>query len=344
VAEDFFWLGRQAERAESLARLLRTVTIKLTSESDSASLVELPSLLRVLAEGGQIEPGFVVDEIKLRLPAIERVLPMSVFDDRQSHSLRGTVTRLAHLGAVVRDRLSLDTWQILRQLDEQFWPSSTEADMADMLEKINALLRSLSAFTGLTLENMTRTQAWQFLQLGRRIERGVQTASLIRNMLQDGGATEYAVLESLLEAADSIMTYRSRYLARVQLGPVLDLLLTDESNPRSVAFQLAHCAAHVAQLPRDIDELKETPEQKLATSLLEMIRGVDSQTLARDYILDDATPGKTNRLDWLFTKLESTLPKLSDAVSHRYLIHVGPTQRLAEIGGVELTPQDELAG
>jgi uncharacterized circularly permuted ATP-grasp superfamily protein/uncharacterized alpha-E superfamily protein len=344
VAEDFFWLGRQAERAESLARLLRTVTIKLTSESDSASLVELPSLLRVLAEGGQIEPGFVVDEIKLRLPAIERVLPMSVFDDRQSHSLRGTVTRLAHLGAVVRDRLSLDTWQILRQLDEQFWPSSTEADMADMLEKINALLQSLSAFTGLTLENMTRTQAWQFLQLGRRIERGVQTASLIRNMLQDGGATEYAVLESLLEAADSIMTYRSRYLARVQLGPVLDLLLTDESNPRSVAFQLAHCAAHVAQLPRDIDELKETPEQKLATSLLEMIRGVDSQTLARDYILDDATPGKTNRLDWLFTKLESTLPKLSDAVSHRYLIHVGPTQRLAEIGGVELTPQDELAG
>ena len=68
-----------------------------------------------------------------------------------------------------------------------------------------------------------------------------------------------------------------------------------------------------------------------------MIRHVDSQTLARDYVLGD-----TEQLDWLFMKLESTLPKLSDAVSHRYLIHVGPTQRLAEIGGSELAPLDEI--
>ena len=81
VAEQFFWLGRQAERAESLARQLRTVTVRLTSEVDSTLLAELPSLLRVLAEGGQIEPGFVVDEIKQRLPAIEGMLPISVFDD-----------------------------------------------------------------------------------------------------------------------------------------------------------------------------------------------------------------------------------------------------------------------
>jgi uncharacterized alpha-E superfamily protein len=158
-------------------------------------------------------------------------------------------------------------------------------------------------------------------------------------MLRAGGATEYAVLEALLEVADSIMTYRSRYLARVQLGPVLDLLLTDESNPRSVAFQLANCVAHVEQLPRDADEIDESPEQVLASSLLAMIRGVDSQTLARDYI-----EGDTEQLDWLFMKLESTLPKLSDAVSHRYLIHVGPTQRLAEIGESALKPPVELAG
>jgi uncharacterized alpha-E superfamily protein len=157
-------------------------------------------------------------------------------------------------------------------------------------------------------------------------------------MLRSGGATEYAVLEALLEAADSIMTYRSRYLARLQLGPVLDLLLTDESNPRSVAFQLANCAAHVAQLPRDAEQAQESPEQQLATALVDMIRGVDSQTLARDYI-----EGDTEQLDWLFMKLESTLPKLSDAVSHRYLIHVGPTQRLAEIGDADLVPREEMA-
>jgi uncharacterized circularly permuted ATP-grasp superfamily protein/uncharacterized alpha-E superfamily protein len=338
VAEQFFWLGRQTERAESLARLVRTVTLKLTSEADSASLVELPSLLRVLAEGGQIEPGFVVDEIKLRLPAIERVLPISVFDDQQPHALRATVSKLAHLGAAVRDRISLDTWRILRQVDEQFWPSSAETDLAGMLEKLDGLLRNLSALTGLMLENMTRTQAWQFLQLGRRLERCLQTSSLIRSMLQGNGATEHAVLEALLEVADSIMTYRSRYLARVQLGPVLDLLLTDESNPRSVAFQLANCAAHVEQLPRDPDSRDDSPEKQLVSALLAMIRQIDSQTLARNYILGD-----TEQLDWLFIKLETTLPKLSDAVSHRYLIHAGPTQRLAEIGGIDAPQPNEFA-
>jgi uncharacterized alpha-E superfamily protein len=145
-------------------------------------------------------------------------------------------------------------------------------------------------------------------------------------MLQGSGATEHAALEALLEVADSIMTYRSRYLARMQLGPVLDLLLTDESNPRSVAFQLVNCVAHVGQLPRDVYELDDPPEQKLATSLLQTIRQMDSQELARAYVLGD-----TDRLEWLFMRIESALPRLSDAVSHKYLIHAGPTQRLAEI-------------
>lgn len=337
VAEQFFWIGRQAERAESLARLLRTVTLRLTSEADTALLVELPSLLRVLAEGGQIEPGFVVDEIRSRLPAIERVLPLTVFDEEQPQALRSTVSRLAHLSALVRDRISLDTWRILRQLDEHFWPSTTETDLADLLEKLDSLLRNLSAFTGLALENMTRTQAWQFLQLGRRIERGLQTSNLVRVMLHSGGATEHAVLEALLEVADSIMTYRSRYLARVQLAPVLDLLLTDESNPRSVAFQVACCAEHVEQLPREAGD-EDSPEMKLVATLGDLIRQVDNQALARDFI-----DGETESLDTLLAQLDSLLPRLSDAVSHRYLLHVGPTQRLAEIGEADSLHQPELA-
>jgi uncharacterized alpha-E superfamily protein len=326
VAEDFFWLGRQAERAEALARLLRTVTLRLSSEASGALLPELPYLLRVLAERGQIEPGFVVEEIKTQLPSIEGLLPISVFDDSQVGSLRSMVSKLAHLGSVVRDRISIHTWRILRQMDEQFWPATSDVHLADMLEKIDQLLVNLSAFTGLVLESMTRTQAWQFLHLGRRLERALQTTSLIHIMLQGSGATEHAALEALLEVADSIMTYRSRYLARMQLGPVLDLLLTDESNPRSVAFQLVNCVAHVGQLPRDVYELDDPPEQKLATSLLQTIRQMDSQELARAYVLGD-----TERLEWLFMRIESALPRLSDAVSHKYLIHAGPTQRLAEI-------------
>ena len=175
VAEQFFWLGRQAERAESLARLLRTVTLRLTSEADSASLVELPSLLRVLAEGGQIEPASSSTKSARSCRRSSGCCRCRCSTTSSRTHCGRPSRKLAHLSALVRDRISLDTWRILRQLDEQFWPSTSETDLADLLEKLDALLRNLSAFTGLALENMTRTQAWQFLQLGRRLERGLQT-------------------------------------------------------------------------------------------------------------------------------------------------------------------------
>jgi hypothetical protein len=76
----------------------------------------------------------------------------------------------------------------------------------------------------------------------------------------------------------------------------------------------------------------------MVSSLLAMIRAIDSQSLARNYVLGD-----TEQFDSLFMNLETALPKLSDSVSHRYLIHTGPTQRLAEIGDVEAPQPNAFA-
>ena len=80
-------------RAESLAKLLRSVARRLASEEDAERIPELPHLLRMLAEQGQIEPGYVVEEIRAQLPAIEKQLPKSAFDDGPPAALRATVTR-----------------------------------------------------------------------------------------------------------------------------------------------------------------------------------------------------------------------------------------------------------
>ena len=167
VAEQFFWLGRQAERAESLARLLRIVTLKLTSEADSASLVELPSLLRVLAEGGQIEPGFVVDEIKLAAAGdragaaalgVRRSTAARAPRDGEQAGPPGRGGPRPHFARHLADHPA-DGRAVLAVVDAR--PTSPTCSRSSTL-----LLRNLSAFTGLVLENMTRTQAWQFLQLG----------------------------------------------------------------------------------------------------------------------------------------------------------------------------------
>ena len=110
---------------------------------------------------------------------------------------------------------------------------------------------ALSAFSGLLMENTTRGQGWRFLDIGRRMERALQMGELLRAGLATApdGQIE-ANLQVLLRIADSSITYRSRYLTVLRTDLVLELLLADESNPRSVGFQLAALYDHLTQLPQ----------------------------------------------------------------------------------------------
>ena len=76
----------------------------------------------------------------------------------------------------------------------------------------------------------------------------------------------------LLEIADSSITYRSRYLTSMQADLVLDLLLLDEANPRSVAYQLARLREHIEQLPRSRSLIRRPPEARIAISLLTAVQ------------------------------------------------------------------------
>jgi uncharacterized alpha-E superfamily protein len=326
AAEHFYWLGRHAVRAESLAKLLRSVAQRLASEEDAERIPELPHLIRALAEHGLIEPGYVVDEIRLRLPAIEKQLPKSAFEDGPSGGVRSAVTALARLAATVRDLMSLDSWRIIRQMDEDFRATPGRDPFLDMLDKIDVLLMHLAAYAGQVAETMTRTHSWRFLDLGRRLERALQETTLLRGMLAEGGAGEPEALEAMLEIADSVMTYRSRYASRFQLGAVLDLMICDETNPRSIAHQLVQLAAHAAELPQDARTSGQAPDQGLAGALLSILRRTDIRLVAREY-----EAGETRMLDTLLGDIDATLPELSDLISHRYFFHSGPMQRLAEI-------------
>ncbi len=328
VADNLYWLGRQVERAEGAARLLRTVFIRLASESERESMPELPVLIRALADQGQIEPGFVVEGIRQQLPAIENELPRAMFDEQQPGSLRHTLTALYRLASMVRDRMSLDCWRILNRIEQQSQPPRRGRllEPAEVLSVLSDVIIDLSAFAGLTTESMTRTQGWRFLDIGRRLERSLYTISLARNAVTQLPPQEGPVLESLLEVADSLMTYRARYLSSLQLVPVLDLILTDETNPRSLAFQLVALADHVEQLPRDRNQPQRSPEQRIMMSALGSVRMVDIEALC------ELQPGgERTHLERLLTRLTMQLPKLSDVISHRYLIHAGSARQLAEI-------------
>jgi uncharacterized circularly permuted ATP-grasp superfamily protein/uncharacterized alpha-E superfamily protein len=325
AAEHFFWLGRHSVRAESLAKLLRSAARRLASEEQVDRIPELPHLLRLLAEHGQIEPGYVVEEIRKQLPAIEKQLPKSAFDENPPGALRATVTSMVQLAATLRELMSLDMWRTIRQIGEDFRPTPGRHGFLDLLDKIDVLLVQLAAFAGETDESMTRTYAWRFLDFGRRLERALRESQLVRGMLAVGGGTEPEALQALLEMADSVMTYRSRYASRFQLGAVLDLLVCDETNPRSIAYQLVECVAHVDELRQGAHGTSGAVNRESVALLLRAIRNADIVRIAREFEHGVRAP-----LDNLLGNIDLALPGLSDAISHRYFFHSGPIQRLTE--------------
>ncbi|WP_437192324.1 circularly permuted type 2 ATP-grasp protein [Planctomicrobium sp. SH527] len=324
VADNLFWLGRSIEQAEGSARLLRTLLVSVTSED--SYMVEQQALLRALVEQGQIDPDYVIPELTESLPRIETMLPQAIFDTNHSKSLRSSIIEAMRLISIVRDRMSIDAWRIVQRIDELSRRKIGNA--SDVIEFLDRVILDLVAFSGLAAESMTRTQGWRFLDLGRRVERAHQTAMLLKSTLTTIHDEEQPVLEAVLEVADSIMTYRNRYLATLQAGPVIDLLLNDETNPRSIAYQMVAIAKHVENLPRDEKQATLDLEQRIALSLLNRVRLAEVHELVK---LD--RPKQRLSLDKLLTEICDDLPRLADTMSSRFLIHAGLPRHFGSIQG-----------
>ena len=152
-----------------------------------------------------------------------------------------------------------------------------------ILDQIEDGLGWLAAFNGLMHENMTRNYGWSFLEMGRRIERAFNLSEAILSLF---GAPlereeETGQLLFLLELADSFITYRSRYRLDPMLPLVLDLLLLDESNPRSLAYQLVGISGHLAALPQSQQGAGLTEERPSHPSLLTAVRSPTSKLRGR---------------------------------------------------------------
>ena len=135
--------------------------------------------------------------------------------------------------SVIRDRFSPDAWRAINDLASMIAaPLPIGPTESAIIERVEAALRIISSLSGLAQENMTQLAGWRFLELGRRIERALLTCRLVR-CFAEAGAPDGG-LDVLLELADSQISYRQRYVMIAALAPVIDLVMLDPNNPRSV--------------------------------------------------------------------------------------------------------------
>ena len=205
---------------------------------------------------------------------------------------------------MIRDRLSPDAWRALNDLvaaiDAPLAAGSSESVMLDRVERA---LRIIASFSGLAQENMTRLAGWRFLELGRRIERAILTCRFVRELA--GATAPDGSLDVLLELCDSQMTYRQRYVMLAARAPVIDLVMLDPNNPRSVVYQLDRIEAHLAALPKHVADGRLSPPQQIAASIATGLRTADAARIDPDLIVLS----------------ENALMKLSETIDSSHLAH-----------------------
>lgn len=315
AADNMFWLGRYLERASLTARLLRAIAGGLSDEAALTPGVQLPALVGVLEVTSGIRPGSLL-EAPGEATLEERLLEFLTASGGP-HTLGAQVGAAFQAGSGARDRLSADTWRLLTQLQETARSLAECAALEEAREGLDRLLLASFAFDGLCAENMVRGPGWRFADLGRRIERALHGCAALRTLLVP--AKDMVVFDTALELADSAITYRVRYGGHAAFEPLIDLLLCDETNPRSVAFQLATLEAHLAELPVLPSHSPFSPASRLALRALSRVRLAELGPLCA---LDAS--GRRSELSALLEEVEAALPELADQLTRSYLTHAAP--------------------
>lgn len=312
AADNLFWLGRYTERVEAAVRIARSILARLFQETDQARAAGLSAGLSILGSLGYLSGG--------RQESAEGGIMMMIYGQDNPNGLVWNIHQVRRLAWLLRDRISVDAWLILNQLDDQFSepPPVEELRAGAAQDRLNHAVITLSAFGGLVMESMTRGDGWRFLDIGRRLERAAQMVELLRNGLGGGSGDEPGVIEAVLEIADSSITYRSRYMTSLQTDLALDLIMVDEANPRSLAFQLARLTEHIDSLPGSRNAVRRPAEARLALAMLTAVQLADVRELAQDGEAREA----------LLERLAKDLVTLSDLVSRAYFSHASPSRQL----------------
>ncbi len=312
VADDLFWLGRYTERADWIMRVLRSALQPIRGDNAPAQVQGAArACLAALVTEEHAPPEH--DDAN-NADAVESMAHLLIAAKDGRRTLDDTLDKLYRVANLTRDRLSLEAWRVLSHFRPGAdWRRALVDSPSDaLLDLIEDGLGWLSAFNGLFHENMTRNKGWSFLDMGRRIERAGNMSEAILWLFSKPMPREEEAgrLFYLLEVADSFITYRSRYRLDPMLALVLDLLLLDETNPRSLAYQLASISQHLGSLPQAQGSPVLTDERRLILSMLTSIRHLDVEALAKDASRGD--------LQGALRKQLRLLPQLTTAIERHY--------------------------
>ncbi|MEO7060834.1 MAG: alpha-E domain-containing protein [Lapillicoccus sp.] len=225
IAESFFWIGRYLERADDTARILDVHLSTLVEDPSVEESAACQTILQVMGVEFDEEPARYDNALVLRLLG---------HDANSSSSMLAALAGARESARRARETVSADVWEAINTT----WHSVSGGQLQMMRPHLASRLvcERVAMISGMADGTMSHDESWQFLVLGRNIERVDMTARLLSNAtLSAGASTAWATTLRACGAHEAFMrTYRGKLAQR----EAAEFLLLDRLFPRSIIHAL----------------------------------------------------------------------------------------------------------
>ena len=339
AAENLYWLGRYTERSENMVRLVRLCIEALNGE-DPASR-SLWTWLQLLTQRQGLVPAGVpsahstaedktnsTPSMGARRRVFERTLIACLNQDDHCTSVGYNLRALQQAASSLRERLSPEHWNAIVHCVDQFSAdcalsgSPRDFSAVQAMQALDAASSALAAITGAQTDRMTRDDGWQLLSIGRHVERLGFLASAL-DLAVDVGAFDNlddnvdaadensSHFTALLALFDSNITFQAQYQQSRELAPLIELLLQDNDNPRSLSW--------VSRTLRGrLSKLADTPMGK-PDALARLVPDLKQTDL--DQLCARSEDGHLSHLRSCLNRCMHAAWQVSDAITAHYFSH-----------------------
>lgn len=293
-AENLFWLGRYTERADNSLRLAR-LTLRLL-QGEQLNSADLLKWLSTAARRHGLVP-FAAPDPAQSIRGFERQLIEQLGVGSGATSVGYNLRALRLSADQVRERLSLDLRALIERVDEQFAArhallcADAEYAPQEALDALNEASGLLTAITGEQTDRMVRDDGWRMLSIGRHIERLHTLAGSLALAMESGCLRHDDGFEAVLALFDSTITFHYQYQQRRDRTALLDVLIVNRDNPRSLGWVLSTLRSRLSKLPRATEDgiklqsLLPDPDdwtldQLMEPPLLPLMRQIEGSMLA----------------------------------------------------------------
>jgi uncharacterized alpha-E superfamily protein len=314
AAENLFWLGRYTERTENTARLARLVLECLNGE-DQSSRPLLDWLGEMARANALVAPGVPAPAQARRV--FERALIAGLAETAATSSIGFNLKAVRRSAATVRERLSQEQWNVIVRAEEAFSSGCAaltepgDYSSVEALRLLETLSGATAAMTGAQTDRMTRDDGWRLLSTGRHLERLSFLASALACALDTGALVDEGGFEAVVALFDSTITFHAQYQQRHDLPALVDLLVLDRDNPRSLGWVAQTLRGRLARLagsaPGELPPIAQTVPDPLQWSL---------EALCENDAEDRHAP-----LSRLLRQCTAAAYQLSDELGARYFTH-----------------------